>query len=72
MIQIDWSNAPDWANYHAFDEGGTGYWYEKSPIMRDNFWSSKGKYLQSGYEIPIWKDSLTSRPAAQTEEQCTK
>jgi hypothetical protein len=25
--QVDWSNAPKWADVHCFDKDGTGFWY---------------------------------------------
>jgi hypothetical protein len=37
MIEIDWGNAPDWANYHAFDANGNGYWYEEKPKLLKNY-----------------------------------
>ena len=63
--QIDWSKAPEWANYHAFNDDGQGYWFEKQPISRSTFWSTNNRLLESPYKILSWKKSLTRRPDAE-------
>ena len=40
MIAIDWTNAPEWANYLAMDDDGSWWWYELEPnIDRGEFYS---------------------------------
>lgn len=29
--EVEWNNAPHWANYHAIDADGTGRWYSHHP-----------------------------------------
>ena len=69
---VDWSKAPDWAKYHAFDskgELGKGYWYAGYPFkVKENgegvYWSVE-QNEKSGYEIPPgmdWEDSIEKRP----------
>ena len=67
MPQIDWSKAPEWANYHAFDKDGVGFWYENLPQKTDKNWIDKGMLDFSGYEID-WTQTLTRRPAAQNQK----
>ena len=58
---VDWSNAPEWADSHAFDQDGTGYWYG-STIGRwgwTPFAAKSNLTLPSGLD---WKQSKTLRP----------
>jgi hypothetical protein len=59
--QVDWSNAPDWAELHAFDSDGKGYWYGVRVGLSGMYADSKS----SGFTLPTgldWKLSKTTRP----------
>lgn len=62
--QVDWSNAPDDADVHAFDEEGDGNWYIVD--IGNSGWLIS--YESSGFELPTgldWKQSKTVRPCKQ-------
>ena len=67
---IDWNKAPDWANYHAEDECGIGYWYTYEPSHDDysGEWRSSlcdNKWIQSKHDHRYnfkWLQSLEKRP----------
>lgn len=59
--KVDWSNAPDWADVHAFDEDGEGYWC--GVRQGDISWMDENE--QSPFTLPDgldWKLSKTYRP----------
>ena len=71
--KIDWSRAPNWANWWAMDANNCGYWFEEKPEIDKNYnwWGSDFKtrakfdwhandYNLSGID---WRDTLTRRPA---------
>jgi hypothetical protein len=58
---VDWSNAPDWADSHAFDKDGEGVWYGTRKGFA-TWWDERGL---SGFTIPSnldWTKSKTTRP----------
>lgn len=58
---VDWSNAPEWADRHAFDEDGKGYWLG-SKIGNIKWFTT---YQESDFTLPSgldWKQSKTRRP----------
>lgn len=57
---VDWSNAPEWAELHAWDEGGMSFWY--GTIIEKMIWRSCSK--PSGFTLPEgldWRQSKTRR-----------
>lgn len=65
---IDWSKAPEWANYVAKDEDGRVYWYANKPVALVGRWSVALTALcfQAGKSVTIpgpWRCSLRQRPA---------
>ena len=40
---IDWSKAPEWANYAAMDKDGDWFYYENLPIVSGETWIAAGK-----------------------------
>lgn len=62
---IDWSQAPDWANWWAMDERHKGtFWYEDEPMPGRETWGSNDEYTDApdfGYKGD-WKQSLRKRP----------
>ena len=60
--QVDWSNAPDWADVHAWDEDRKGFWHGIE--MRKTEWCNF-RSLLSPFTLPAgldWKLSKTYRP----------
>lgn len=60
---VDWTNAPDWADVHAFDEDGKGYWYGANSNVYKKEWGYD--YECSNFTLPDgldWKQSKTFRP----------
>jgi hypothetical protein len=58
---VDWSNAPEKADSHAFDKNGNGYWYTVEPS--DYAWVMG--YNKSDFTLPAgldWTKSKTTRP----------
>ena len=58
---VDWSNAPDWADSHAFDKDGEGVWYGTRKGFA-TWWDERGL---SGFTLPSgldWTKSKTTRP----------
>jgi hypothetical protein len=58
---VDWSNAPEWADSHCFNDDGTGNWggFKK---YRNNWYLD---WLESNFTLPTgldWKLSKTIRP----------
>jgi hypothetical protein len=67
MNNIDWSQAPAWVHWHAFDSDGRGGFHEQKPVVNRfrTFWLSYGYKWPSGYTLSTeqdWKDTLTERP----------
>lgn len=71
-MEIDWSKAPEWADWHAIDEDGKGFWFEIKPSIDRviNCWDNKGggSYDPSGTQniggvFSEWKQSLQKRPS---------
>lgn len=74
---IDWSKAPDWANYHAVDSIGAGFWYSSRPIPNaiGGVWyyhqSVVGAMSGSGLDFGVradWNASLRERPIAKPKQ----
>ena len=70
---VDWSQAPEWANYWAMDGDGDAYWYLSHPDIGSQLWLSADGDFGLGGVKPApdfggaaidWQDSLVARPAA--------
>lgn len=60
---VDWNDAPEWANFHAVNADGRGYYYNKMPRVLKNIWNDGGRSKNSGnYINPNWRESLRERP----------
>jgi hypothetical protein len=60
--QVDWSQAPEWADVHCWDEDGKGYWHGTE--MRKAEWCNF-RSLLSPFTLPDgldWELSKTYRP----------
>lgn len=63
---VDWTVAPPWANFHAFDGDAVGWWWENFPEIEFHRWRDKkrGNTQASGFTLPLgndWRWSLTPR-----------
>lgn len=69
---VNWDDAPIWANWHAVDEDGEGWWYELEPAVQKNEWLVEGITFGEGKRSvftgfnPNWKESLRERPSNET------
>lgn len=61
MNNIDWSTAPEWANYAAMDDNGEWWWYNVRPHQQTFTWQSPDGLCQS-MKFADWRDSLQCRP----------
>lgn len=65
-MDIDWSKAPEWANWLAQDECGEWFWFENKPELQSEGWDDDKTYNENKHEIAGvngWKCSLQKRPA---------
>jgi hypothetical protein len=65
--EVDWSQAPEEANWHAWDEDSVGYYYDNRPVDYQGFWKKRpgSMYWVSNLPKPAnlaARDSLTRRP----------
>ena len=46
-MKIDWSKAPDWAQWLAVDADGEAYWYSNTPRLSPNYpqWNGAGGHI---------------------------
>ena len=71
MFEVDWSKAPEWAMWHAFDIDGKGWFYENKPTNSNESWepsTDSDLCVRSGYNLPTglpfnWEKTLIERPA---------
>jgi len=60
--QVDWSNAPEWADVHCFDANGKGNWYG---VKRDEIEWYRCNIGNSEFTLPSgldWKQSKRLNP----------
>ena len=51
---IDWSKAPEWANWHAFDVDGGGRWLTSKPIASTYNWKvRRPDDMNLGHDITL-------------------
>jgi len=67
----DWSQAPEWAQWWAFDTHNVGFWYAEEPhVMAGKWESNHGMIVWDGAysdDLPIgidWRTTLRKRPEA--------
>lgn len=61
-MNIDWSTAPEWANYRAMDACGAWWWYENEPTNGDDSWNTPTGEYQRVKKIEGWRDTLECKP----------
>lgn len=62
---VDWSDAPEWADVHAWDANGRGYWYGIKVNDTRHEQRHVRRFILSGMTLPAgldWKLSKTFRP----------
>jgi hypothetical protein len=72
--EVDWSNAPKWADAHVFHSDHCGAWIQHDKAKPDEFggWSKCSLARFSEFTLAFdlsWKQSLTTRPEAIHTEQ---
>lgn len=72
VTAIDWSDAPDWAQYTAQDEDGSWWWYQEVPYIAgdDTMWNNRGgKWDRATWgecsPNPNWRNTLQARPQSE-------
>ena len=64
MNNINWNEAPAWANYYAKDADGRWFWHEFEPFLEPGArgWYNRGRMqaCESGLD---WRESVTKREA---------
>ena len=69
MTKPSWDDAPEWAEFGAFDEDRTWWWYEFEPRISVNFWAiDNGGRFDQAQISDIWKQSLEPRPNRAEDE----
>lgn len=69
-----WKDAPAWANFWAKDRSGVAYWYERRPVLNDDWWSlPQGSTQKAKVDMVYqggcgWQDSLIKRPGIQEQQ----
>lgn len=69
-IDLDWSIAPKWANYHTVDKDSLAKWHENKPVLGATIWSSIGLTESIGHIKGLinWQTSLRQRPQSDNAE----
>lgn len=57
MLTIDWTQAPEWANFAAMDYDGEWWWYENKPQK-----SAGGNHFADGMFETFIGDDFFKRP----------
>jgi hypothetical protein len=60
-MDIDWTNAPEWAKYAAQDANGEVYYFEEEPEVMDDVWISSARCEMAELCGINWKESLAKR-----------
>lgn len=69
-IVVDWTLAPNWADWWAMDYNGECYWYEQKPSTVSGFFYTTGadrtriNSIVCPHEsfFPYWRETLCERP----------
>jgi hypothetical protein len=67
-MTIDWTQAPNWAQWHALDADGDSWWHEVKPTpLSGGEWDSSGQLDEGVYQAYDmrgidWRNTLTGRP----------
>ena len=61
-FSVDWSQAPQWANYWTMDRDGESHWRKDKPLLCSDFWGGSADFAPSFNYVSNWQDSLRERP----------
>lgn len=62
IFMPDWSEAPDWANWHAVDEDLQGCWYAACPVWVEDGYGWFQPFRQLARRNRLWHyDPATMR-----------
>jgi hypothetical protein len=70
MYKIDWTAAPDWAQWAAMDGDADVWWHQHEPDLVARSWHvGSGDIALQGNapDAANWRESLRQRPSAQPE-----
>jgi len=62
-MNINWTDAPEWAQWAAQDADGDWYWYEEEPSAVEDGFQARGMIWAVR---PKWRESLQQRPVKVT------
>ena len=63
-MNIDWSKAPEWANFVAMDYDGCWWFFEGKPRLYGGTWySEEGKHQKLILHVLNHEESLQQRPS---------
>lgn len=67
--ELDWNQAPDWAQWYAVDQCGDAFWFRSQPNAEVHSWLTHGdaRYANAGYltgmvDRPSWRTMRYQRP----------
>jgi hypothetical protein len=75
MDRIDWTAAPEWAQWVAMDSDGSVWWYEGQPSLAARYWSVSGGQIEqkgTAFGGTNWRESLRQRPSTKPEPAAPK
>jgi len=64
MVMLEWTKAPEWAQWAAMNGNGEWYWYENEPELRTNAWTNAPLTRNRRFNFPPctnWKESKRQR-----------
>lgn len=69
-----WDNAPEWAEWHAVDADGNGYWFSNKPRYFEDVWGNSaitvvGIELNRNIVTAYAPHSLTKRPTKEATNE---
>lgn len=67
-MNINWNDAPPWANYAAMDADGEWWWYASKPALSvdQGAWlAPRGEYESVDKVHLDWQDTLEIRPGTE-------
>lgn len=66
VYTLTWLEAPEWAQWFAFDEDGYAFWYQHKPDLCNDCFTGVGKTemaLNTTKVRATWAASLTQKPS---------
>jgi hypothetical protein len=74
MDKIDWTKAPEWAQWAAMDSDADVWWYQHEPDLAARSWYVGGgiDFQGNAPDASKWRESLRQRPSAKPEPAAPK